>query len=769
MNWITLVVTEVRLLWRSRIVGLYLFVVLGLLCYALFLSSGSIAMAISRITTGLLVIQMPILALGLAPALTRTSGDRGDLLWATPLALPAAATSRLAAAGIIVSGVLLLTAGTTALILGWRSGDLFLHGGYLGITLLRLLLPISLAQVLFIHALTYLWPRTLWTVLACVGLMFMMTLGSQLTVLSLAHPLNFGLATLSFSSVLGLGADGFLQARLAVLYGVMAPALWLGALYWAAHRDPRQGWPPSQDRWLWGISGAGIGLVVLVSVLYVQGAQQRIIPATITNQVDTWDVLSAHHQAQLKGTVLTVESQLRLHNIAPTSQRTIDLVLNPGLQVQSATLDGHTAQIRRQGEMVALSQPDLILAPQTDIEVQLRYEGSPILLREDYGAVSSMPFLPPEFSRAVVSYQDHRSLFWLRDTDWLAWPLRPDPHVVRDTQTIAVAVEPDARRGSLISTAHRIDPENSEATRVWHHWSSPIPALLLATASYQILDQEPGTLHLGRFQSPDTFDRAELLLAWTQQLERQIGQTATQSALVTLPYGKRILFAPAQILVPESRLDSTWGPGVNTPEKQHLLDAMRLTADWLQERGVRWAREPMMREGRVRGFTTDCTELDNGQWECEIVLPRARNPQAPHQRWLPHPEPPLWLQAFAIVLTHRALFAGEHDLIDSERQAWEFLAKAAETSLTRKPVGMRSDLEADSCALAGAVLSLHQAADAQGEAFLWQWLEALETANASTMPIDEAALWNIGSNVAGTRVARLNPPCADMAPAIVYN
>ena len=767
MSWLTLVGTEVILLWRSRMVGLYLVVALGLLSAVLTLNPGSITEVVPRVTTGLLVIQLPILALGLAPALTRTSGDRGDLLWATPLALPVVATARLAAAGSVVSGVLLLTAGVTGLILGWRSGDLFLNGGYLGATLLRLLLPISLIQVLFVHALTYLWPRLLWPILACVGLTFVMTLGSQLTVLSLVHPLNFGLVTLSFNTVLGLGADGFLQARLAFFYGPVALALWLGSLYWVSHRDSRQGWPPSQDGWYWGIAGANIGLVLLAGGLYVQGLQQRIVPATITSQADTWDVLSAHHQAQIDGTALTVESQLHLHNIAPVAQTTIDLVLNPGLQVQEAALNGHTAQFRRQGEVVALSRPDLVLTPQTDLEIQLRYGGSPVLLREDYGAVVSVPFLPPAFARAAVNYLDRRSLFWLRDTDWLAWPLRSDPHVSRDTQTIAVALEPEVYRGSLISTAHYVEPETQGATRVWHHWSSPIPALLLAAGPFQRLDRAPGTLRLGRFQAAGTFDRASQLLAWSQQLETQRDQRAAQQTLVTLPYGTRILFAPEQVLVPESRLALTWGPGINTTEKEQLLTAIHLTADWLQEE-IPWAWPPMTFDGRIRGYDSDCTELANGQWDCAMVLPRSRNPQAPHQRWLPHPEPPLWLQAFAVVLTHRTLFTEAHDLIDSERQAWEFLAEASEASLTRKPAGMRDNVEADPCALAGAVLSLHQAVDAQGEAFLWQWLDALEP-HAPYTPIDEAALWRIGAAVAGTPLAPVQPPCHTMAVPVVRN
>ncbi len=764
MSWLTLVGTEVRLLWRSRIVGLYLLVALGLLSAVLTLNPGSVVEVVPRVTTGLLVIQLPILALGLAPALTRTSGDQGDLLWATPLTLPMAATARLAAAGGVVSGVLLLTAGVAGLILGWRSGDLFWSGGYLGATLLRLLWPISLAQVLFVQALTYLWPRTLWTILVCVGLTCMMALGSQLTALSLVYPLNFGLVTLSFSAVLGLGADSFLQGRLAFLYGAAALALWLGSLYWIAYQDARQGWPPSQDRWYRGTAGASVGLVLLAGGLYMQGVEQRTVPATLTEQADTWDVLSAHHQAQLDGTVLTVESQLHLHNIASADQTTVDLVLNPGLQIQAATLNGHTAQFRRQGEVVAFSRPDLVLASQADVEIRLRYGGNPVLLREDYGTVLSIPFLPPAFARVTVSYEDRSSLFWLRDTDWLVWPLRPGPHVSRHTQTIAIALKPEAYGESLISTAHRIELETAGTSWIRHHWSSPIPALLLVAASFQTLDRAPDTLYLGRFQGADTFDRAGQLLAWTRQLATQSGQTAARSTLVTLPYGTRILFAPAQVLVPESRLGPTWGPGVSTAEQEQLLAAIRLTEDWLQEE-ILWAQAPMTYNGRVRGFSSHCTQQDNGQLHCEMFLPRPHNPQAPHQRWLPHPEPSLWSQAFAVVLAHRILFAGTPDLIDSERQAWEFLAEAEEDSLFRKPVGMRDSVEADPCALAGAVVSLHQAVDVQGEPFLWQWRDALQTASPLASPIDEAAVWRIGSAVADTPLAPLQPPCKTVAVA----
>ncbi len=455
VSWPALVRLELLVLWRSRGIGLYAVVMAGVIVALQVFGAREATTHILTVTaTAFLGMGLPVLALALGPALVWSWTRRGDVLWASGVHLVLLATARLTAALLAVCGILLVAGATAGLLLGVYSVQPPLATGvFLGTVLIRLLLPVACSQVALVHALAHVLPRTTWVAVPCLVLTFLTLLAPYLFVQHLLAPLNYSWVTLSFDPVLGMGADSRLQGDLAWVYLGGGIALWLLSLPVATHRDERVDSPPGQCRVLATGTAVGLGLITAVVAGYLHLQHSSVVPPPAATPPGEWTVLTATHKVQLTDTELAAVTRLQLQ---PSSGKPvppgIELALNPGLQVQAATLADQPVQAMRHGEAVVLPWPSEIRDTPVPIEVEIRYAGQPRLLREDYGQVSFLPYMPPSFRRPAVSYMGRDALFWVRDHDWLAWPYTAQAQQAWEASTLAITVT-RADADALVSTA----------------------------------------------------------------------------------------------------------------------------------------------------------------------------------------------------------------------------------------------------------------------------------------------------------------------------
>ncbi len=507
----------------------------------------------------------------------------------------------------------------------------------------RLLFPVTWAQIVLVHALAHLLRRTVWVAALCLVPTVFVSLGSLVYTQSFLHPFNYGWIALSFDTVQGIGADGPFQAKAAGLMVLAALSLWGVSILVVPRQDERVGWKPGVDLVLYGSVALALGLLVAGSFLFQTAAQRSLVPKTETEQIDSWEVLSSFHRIHLDGDAVTVESRLKLQSTASPQQApsSVDLALNTGFSVHSALLNGQSVPVRREGETAALLAPHEILSLPTEVDVAISYSGKPVLLREDYGDVVSVPYLPPRFRHSAVGYMGPSTLYWTRDSDWLVWPLSPYPHIAQEINQIEMSVAPTSVRFPLFSTAGSVGIDPTANSRQLHVWTDRIPAFLMSSGPYRREGSDFGDLYLGRFQLAGETEIARQYLAWSEELNLSGGNPPDEMTLAVIPYGTKILFADTYVLVPEERLRWPFPEGLKeapSQQQQYLAGAIRLVADWLSEK-IAWEQEPMIFHGVARG-------IREGYWEFP-------NPQAPFLRWIPNPTPRAWQQAFAIVLTHR--------------------------------------------------------------------------------------------------------------------
>ncbi len=759
MTWLDLVRIERRLLWRSRLMGLYPVMAFGIATVTLGAHNEGMALAVPALATALLIVQLPILVVILAPSVTGTWGRKGDCLWSTASGLPVIATARLAAASASVSVLLLLVIVFTGIVVavfiridaGGHSSEVFHSGMQLAVDLGRLLFPVTWAQIALVQALAHFLRRTVWVAVLCLVPTLFISLGGLIYTQSFLHPFNYSWVALSFDAVQGLGADGPFQARAALLMVVAALGLWGVAILLAPRQDERVGWQPGQAPWVYGAAALGLGLCLASAWVFQMAAQRSIVPRTETAQINAWEVVSAEHRVQWDRDVLTVASRLTLRSPASSQPalHAVDLALNTGLSVQAAWLNGQSVPVHRRGEVVALRAPDAALSLPAEVEVEISYAGTPVLLREDYGDVLAIPYFPPRFRHRAVGYMGPDTLYWVRDSDWLVWPLSPYAHIAQDSNHIELSMAPAAARVSRFSTAGSVGPDPAAAAHQLHVWTEQVPAFLIAAGPYRREGAGAGTLYLGRFQATEKTEIARQFLAWSAALHRFSGNPPAAMTLAVIPYGDRMLFADSYVLVPYERLQWPFPVGLEDPsqQQQYLAGAIRLSADWLSEK-IDWEQAPMIFKGVPRGINEDTWEFPN--------------PQAPFRRWIPNPAPRVWPQAFAIVLAHQVFFAEDPELIRAERAAWEYQRDIAgaiwrpghfvrenEPMLFPYVAPVGNEKEMDYCALAYAVSALHGVADTYGPDFLWDWLEALEIESAQgRVRISEAVIWQTGSELA---------------------
>ncbi len=128
MIWFDLVKLEGLALWRSRLLALHPVIAFGFATVLLGGNPVDVAAMVPPLTTAVLIVQLPILVLVLAPSVTGTWSQKGDCLWLTAAGLPVVAAARLAAAVASISLLLLPVIVAMGIIWGWRSGDVVAGG-----------------------------------------------------------------------------------------------------------------------------------------------------------------------------------------------------------------------------------------------------------------------------------------------------------------------------------------------------------------------------------------------------------------------------------------------------------------------------------------------------------------------------------------------------------------------------------------------------------------------------------------------------------------
>ena len=675
--FIDVTVTQATLFARRLAFVIYVVLMLVLAGAVIFtdsLSGGTGALVV-RVSNNLLFFQLPLLALLISPLIVQHKGPRKDWLWTTSLELPLLVLSQFVGV-VLVLCVTLALIGFLALALLVIVGTVpignvvSLYGYYL-----LLLLPVTLAAAGVVIALALL-ARNTYVVTATVASISALTwLGLLMPTATLLTPLNFTLLTLDLNPVVGLGAERPLLLALLLFYLGCIPLMLILATAAHTRLDRRTGWSPKRQR-----SFSGLALLALIAAggswqFYAVTVAQRLVPAPVAEQIDVWEVVNAEQSATLEERTLQIGTRMRLRNRSGEAQGVVELGLNPGLRVTSASAAGETVSSQRIGELIRLGPLPAAVAAGGEIEFELLYTGVPILLREDYQLASDVTGDDPvSFQQAYVSFADGHALQWMRDSDWLAWPRTPGPHVAREIHSLQIAL--NNSDGPFLSSGAISEQTGDETVYVWEN----PPQFLVAGGAYRHSSSGEGDIWIGKLSTEQTTASARKLL----RLRRALGEWLEASPhdayiVVELPYiPHQRLALGGLILGFPNRIDrpSGWNP-------VSVLDfALLVSRAWLSNQ-IQWPENRLSQAGVLRGFMVTCGPPDGNmdnreqEWECTRESLGGVNPQAPHGRWIEEPESqsevtPLQ-HAFAVVTAQELAFSlpGDRAYIDQEQSKWE--------------------------------------------------------------------------------------------------
>ena len=694
-----------------------------------------------RTSNHLLFYQLPLLALLISPLLVQHKGARKDWLWTTPLELPQLVLSQFVGVALVLSGTLalngLLVLVLLALLGAVPVGSLVsLFGLYL-----LLVLPVTLMCVSVIIALALLIGHTLVVTAVLTGISALTWLGLFMPTATLLTPLNFTLLTLDINSVVGLGPDRPLLLALLAFYLGCIPFLLILAMIGQARLDRRSGWSSKRS-----LHFSGLAFLALIGVggfwqLYSVRAAQRLVPAPVAEQIDVWEVIRAEQRATLEQTHnLQVSTRLLLHNQSSEDQDVVELNVNSGLRVTSASAAGETVASQQLGETVQLGPLPSAVAAGEEIELELLYTGTPILLREDYQLVIDLDLTavnPGSFQRTYVSYVGANGLQWMRDSDWLAWPLTPGPHVARESHSLQISL--NRAEGPFWSSGSISEQTDG---KIIYAWENPLlPQFLVAGGAYRHDAYTEGHTWVGKLSGEETVANAQWLLQMRYTLGEWLETPPHASyQVVELPYiqdialGGLILGFPNnierrfKILIPVHESVTTAAGitddiPVETPAGSSVLYlATKVSRAWLSDQ-IHWPENRLSTAGTLREYQELCGPPDEHEdpwaqeWECTRENLGGPNLQAPHGRWVEEAEwqsgvTPL-LQAFAVVTAHELIFllTGDGVYIEEEQAEWKDLASDfLDNDLifmsereSHRPVGSRN-----SCSLVYLVVSLSE-------------------------------------------------------------
>ena len=478
------------------------------------LNGGSGALVV-RVSNNILFFQLPLLALLISPLIVQNKGPRKDWLWTTSLELPLLVLSQFVGVALVLCFTLALI-GFLALALLIIAGTIpagnivSLYGYYL-----LLLLPVTLAAAGAVIALALL-ARNTYVVTAAVAAISALTwLGLLMPTATLLTPLNFTLLTLDLNSVAGLGAERPLLLSLLLFYLGCIPLMLILAMAGHTRLDRRTGWSPE-----WRRGFAGLALLAVVAAggiwqYYSVNAAQRLVPPPAAEQIDSWEVVNVEQSVILNGRILVASTKMSLKNKSDAAHDSVELSLNPGLLIGEATVDGKPVSRQRIGELIRLEDLPSPVPVNEGIVLELRYAGVPVLLREDYTPATNITGNDPvSFQQSYVSFVSERALQWMRDSDWLAWPLSSGPHVAGNAHKLRISFNnwdgPVLTSGAVIAQASGVDI---------YTWDKP-PQFLVARGEYRHDSSTEGDTWVGKLSTEQTTATARKLL----RLRRALGE-----------------------------------------------------------------------------------------------------------------------------------------------------------------------------------------------------------------------------------------------------
>ncbi len=657
--------------------------------------SGGTGMLVVRVSNNILFFQLPLLALLISPLIVQNQGPRKDWLWTTPLELPLLVVSQfvgvtlvlcltLALNGLLVLALLVLLGTIPA------DGVLSLYGYYL-----LLLLPVTLAAAGAVIALGLLARNTLVVTAAVAAISALTWLGLLMPTATLLTPLNFTLLTLDLNSVVGLGAERPLLLCLLLFYLGCIPPLLILATTVHTRLDRRTGWFPNRRRGF-----AGLAFLALVATggawqSYSVAAAQRLAPPPVAEQINAWEVIDAEQHAAIEKRSLRIETKMRLRNRSDEVLAMVELGLNPGLRVTAASAAGETVSSQRMGELIQLGPLPVAVAAGEEVELELLYKGVPILIREDYQLANAVNAdNPVSFQRAYASFVDAYSLQWMRDSDWLAWPLTSGPHVAKEGHSLQISLA--IVEGPFLSSGAVSAQTEDE---IVYAWEKP-PQLLIAGGAYRHSSSVEGEIWVGRLSVERTTETAQWLLRLRGALSEWLEPSSHRSyQAVELPYvqnlaiGGMVLgfsneiasrFSMSSTSVTTSESSSGTPPVVEVVNAPAIASALHLAVEvaraWLSDQ-ISWPQNELTKSGKMRGYSVTCEPPDSAEDEkCKLESSGGVNPQAPAGRWgeevASQSDAAPLLQAFAVVIAHELvrIVAGDQAFIEEELTKWQDVA-----------------------------------------------------------------------------------------------
>ena len=736
-TFIDLTITQVILCTRRLAFVIYVILLLALTGPVALDSSRSNMALVSSVSSVLIFFQLPLLALLISPLVVQHKGARQDWLWTTSLELPLLVLSQFVGVALVLSGTLALNGLLMfALLLLLGAVPIGSVVSLFGLYLL-LVLPVTLMCVSVVIALALVIRHTLVVTAIAAGLSILTLDDLLMPAGTLLTPLHFTLTSLEINPVVGLGPDRPLLLALLAFYLGCIPFLLILATIGHARLDRRSGWSSKHRRSL-----AVLAFLALVGVggswqLYSVTAAQRLVPPPVAEQIDVWEVIRAEQRATLEQTHnLQVSARLLLHNQSSEGQGVVVLNVNPGLRVSAASAAGETVASQRLGETVQLGPLPSTVEAGREIELELLYTGTPILLREDY-QLAGETSLPISFQKAYVSYVGANGLQWMRDSDWLAWPLALGPHVARERHSLQISL--NRAEGPFWSSGSIREQTDG---KIIYAWENPLlPQFLVAGGAYRHDAYAEGHTWVGKLSGEETVASAQWLLQMRYTLGEWLEAPPHASyQVVELPYiqdialGGLILGFPNnierrfKILIPVHESVTT-AAGitddilVDTPAgSSGLYLAIKVSRAWLSDQ-IHWPENRLSTAGTLQEYQELCGPPDDHEdpwaqeWECTRENLGGPNLQAPHGRWVEEAEwqsgvTPL-LQAFAVVTAHELalLLTGDGVYIEEEQAEWKDLASHfldndqifMSERESHRPVGSRN-----SCSLVYLVVSLSE-------------------------------------------------------------
>ena len=695
-----------------------------------------------RTSNHLLFYQLPLLALLISPLVVQHKGARKDWLWTTSLELPQLVLSQFVGVALVLSGTLALNGLLMfALLLLLGAVPIGSVVSLFGLYLL-LVLPVTLMCVSVIIALALLIGHTLVVTAVLTGISALTWLGLFMPTATLLTPLNFTLLTLDINSVVGLGPDRPLLLSLLAFYLGCIPFLLILATIGHARLDRRSGWSSKRS-----LRFSGLAFLALIGVggfwqLYSVRAAQRLVPPPVAEQIDVWEVIRAEQRATLEQTHnLQVSTRLLLHNQSSEDQDVVELNVNSGLRVTSVSAAGETVASKQLGETVQLGPLPSAVAAGEEIELELLYTGTPILLREDYQLVIDLDLTavnPGSFQRTYVSYAGANGLQWMRDSDWLAWPLTPGPHVARESHSLQISL--NRAEGPFWSSGAIREQTEDKIIYAWEN--PPLPQFLVAGGAYRHDAYAEGDTWVGKLSGEETVASAQRLLQVRYALGEWLEAPPPRALhVVELPYIQDIVLGGLILGFPYNIEEDFWASrsgsttvtttdadgtttvdeiAVDIPASSPVLHlAVEVSRAWLSNQ-IHWPENRLHTAGTQSVYQEMCGPNETGDWECIRERTGGFHLQAPHGRWTEEAEEqsevlPL-LQAFAVASAHELALSltGDGAYIEEERAKWNDLA--SQVSVWDGPIAAFDDRS--SCQLAHFVIALNEFATQFGRAGL---------------------------------------------------